>query len=412
VISHPLHRTRRILTRLSPFFLLTLAACFVASCRHVEPLDEGMKNPEPLPINSFQTLWSAKVETLHGPITRLFVRDTLLIGYTDDGNSYVVERATGKILHSETIQHGDQFLHPPVVLKDFIVYPTNTTLEVYDRAGALIRHKNLSYSIRSDAVGNRKFVYLGADFVGGGRLVKVDVTSEYLDHDWELMFPKAAVRAAPAVWGDIVFGAADNGDVTAVSYDKRAPLWTTPGGLFHTYGPVTADLAVDEAGLYVASNDTKLCALNRASGRVKWQYEANIWLTDAPVTTRDKDLVFQFVSNLGYVALDKGAGSFNRLPRWVAPDVIQILAVDEKYVYALRTDKAMIALDKKDGHAVFTSKRHDIATWATNPLDGAIYAITTANRFLAIGSVLKPGVVGEIAEGPVGPGNQGVALAR
>ena len=216
-------------------------------------------------------------------------------------------------------------------MKDFIVYPTNTTLEVYDREGALIRHKNLSYSIRSDAVGSKRFVYLGADFVGGGRLVKVDVTSEYLDHDWELMFPKSSVRAAPAVWGDIVFGAADNGDVTAVSYDKRASLWTTPNGFFHTYGQITADLAVDDTAVYIASTDTKLCALNRGSGRVKWQYESNIWLTDSPVTTRDKDLVFQFVSNLGYVALDKGAGSFNRLPRWTAPDVIQILAVDEKF---------------------------------------------------------------------------------
>lgn len=404
------HRFRPVVI-FAVIFSLALAGCFLSGCLKPEPLDEGVSSPTPLPINSFQTLWASKLETLHGQITRLFSRDTLLIGYTDDGTSYVLDRATGKVLYATTIQHGDQVLHPPVVLKDFIVYPTNTTLEVYDRAGALVRHKNLGYSIRSDAVGSKTFVYLGADYVGGGRLIKIDVTSEYLDHEWYLMFPQSAVRAAPAVWLDVVFVAAENGNVAAVAYDSRAPLWPLPRGIFHTYGPITADLAVDETALYVASTDSKLCALSRSNGKVKWQYESKTWLTDPPVTTKDKDLVFQHVPDLGYVALDKGAGAFNRLPRWTAPDVTQILAVDDKFVYALRDDKAMIALDKRDGHAVFTSKRHDIATYTTNTLDGTIYAVTTANRILAISAVLKSGVIGEVALNPPAPLQDGVALA-
>jgi len=280
------------------------------------------------------------------------------------------------------------------------------------RRGALVRHKRLGYSIRSDAVGAKTYIYLGADFVGGGRLCKIDVTNPYLDNAWELMFPKSAVKSAPAVFNDTIYAAATNGDVTAVAYDTRAALWPVPGGFFHTYDSVIADISADETGVYIASNDTKLCALTRGNGKVKWQYEAKTSLIDATVVTKDKDLVFQRVTGVGYVALDKGAGAYNRVPRWTAPDIIQILAVDEKFVYALRDDKVMIALDKRDGHAMFTSKRKDIVTYATNPNDGTIYVVTNANRVIAINAVLKPGVVGEIAWQPVTPDNQGIALAR
>ena len=74
---------------------------------------------------------------MHGPVTRLHATDTLIFGYTDDGTSYVLDRAAGTIQHAETVRHGNEALHPPVVLREFIVYPTNTSLEVYDRKGAV-----------------------------------------------------------------------------------------------------------------------------------------------------------------------------------------------------------------------------------------------------------------------------------
>jgi glucose dehydrogenase len=380
-----------------------------SGCAPKGPADEGVGNPRPLPANSFEIHWAEQLETAHGPITRLFARDAVIIGYTDDGTSYVLDRATGHILFNPTtIHNGEQMLHPPVVLKDFIVYPTNTTLEVYDRAGALVRSKPLRYSIRSSAVGNKTFVYFGADIEGGGRVVAVDVTSEYLDHRWELMFPHSAISASPAVWGDIVYAAAENGDVAAVDYESREPLWPTPMGVFHTFDPIVADLAIDESGVYVASTDTKLCALNRNNGKVKWQYMATHGLFDGPVVT--KELVLQNVPEVGYVAIDKIKGDYNRSPRWTAPDITQILSADEKNVYALRKDKKIVALDKMDGHVVFTSNRKDLTVYTTNTKDAAIFVVTTGNRVMAITPVLKPGVVGELAAAD--GGKQLVAVAK
>jgi outer membrane protein assembly factor BamB len=246
--------------------------------------------------------------------------------------------------------------------------------------------------------------------LNGGRLISVDVASEYLDHRWELMFPNSTVSSAPALFGDVVYCGAGSGIVTAVAYDTREPVWPIEGGIFRTYGEVVADLVVDETGLYVASTDGKLCALNRNNGKVKWQFISAHDLRDAPVVT--KDLVFQRVPTMGMVAIDKLAGKYNRVPKWNASDVVKILCEDDKNVYALREDNMIAALDKTTGKTLFVSHRHDLVTYTTNTKDATIFAVTTLNRVLAINPVLKPGVVGEMAWEPVNSDPQVLAAAR
>ncbi|HWE04759.1 MAG TPA: PQQ-binding-like beta-propeller repeat protein [Tepidisphaeraceae bacterium] len=389
-----------------------LAGSLLAGCSHNPFVDEGLGEAQPLPINSFQAHWAAQLETKHGLVTRLYIRDTLLFGYTEDGTSYVMDRATGTILHAETIHHGDETLHTPVVFRDYIVYPTNTTLEIYNKRGDLVRSKELSYSIRSNAVGSKNTLYLGADFVGAGRLVAVDVTSEYIDHRWTLAFPNAGVKSTPAILGDIVYAAATNGDVAAVAADSREPVWTLPNGVFHTAGPIVADLAADETGVYVASTDSTLSCLNRNNGKVKWQYFAAAPLRDGPVAT--KDLILIKVPGVGVVAIDKLAGQYNRVPRWTAPDIAKVLSEDEKYLYVLLEDETVFALNKQTGTRAFALRRKDLATYATNLKDSMIYVVTTGNRVIAINSVLKPGVVGSLVDGPApapGPGPSVAAAA-
>lgn len=408
MISQPIHL--RPASRLLAF-CLTCAALSTAGCAHNEFADEGVSPAQLLAINSFQNAWTAQLETQHGHITRLFVREDLLFALTDDGSSYVLNRANGNILHAETIKLGDQQLHPPVVMKDLIAYCTNASIEVYDRkSGDLIRTKRLGYSIRSDAVGNKGFVYFGADYQGGGRLVSVDLQSDLLDHSWTLMFPHALIQSTPAILGDVVYAAAQNGDIAAVNSQSREPIWPLPNGVFHTHGAIDADLGADSTGIYVASSDSTLTALNPNSGKVRWQYYAGYPLTEGPFVT--KDMVFQYVPSVGIAALDKGPGLYNRPPKWVAPDLSKVLSEDEKFVYALRNDGQVLALNKQDGSAAFSVKRRDLTAFATNPRDGVIYAVTSGNRILAITSVQKPGVVGEVASAAANDPGSALAFAR
>jgi outer membrane protein assembly factor BamB len=414
VTLHPLNPPRkfspvclhaRLLASPLLLSLTLLAGCAQPPIHHVH----AAPDPRELAIQSFRQQWAIDpdVSEAHGGITRLFARDNYVFAYTKDGTSFVLDRANGHLLHAETVRNGNQRLHPPVVLKEFIVYPTTTALEVYDKTGGLVRSKKLSYPIRTDAVGSRNYVYLGADFSGGGRVVAIDVTNEYLDQRWELEYYNTDVTASPALVGDIVYSAAGNGDVSAVTYDNREPVWPTL--TFHTYGPVVANLVADETGVYVASADTKLVALNRNNGVVKWQYFAGDQLRTEP--TVSKDLVFIQVPTKGMVVLDKVGGKYNRTPRWEAADVTQFLAEDDKYVYVHRNDNAIVALDKTNGQAAFASNRRDFALFAPNPRDGTIYAVTKDGQVMAIVPVLKSGQVGDVAFAPVGE-QQAVAAAH
>lgn len=372
--------------------------------------DRGEPNvpTQALPIQSFERDWGVATEQKYGKVDRLFLRDAYIFAYTVKGTVYIISRADGSILSVVDVPHGGEQLRSPVVLRDRIVFPTNITFETYDRTGNYIGPKPLSYSIRSNAVGSGAVVYVGADFRNGGRVVKADITRKYPDHVWELMFGRVSVSSAPALFGDTVYAAAEDGEVTAVDNDTRNPLWPISDGIFRMNGPVKADLVVDDSGLYIAGEDDMLVCLNRQTGKVKWQYPAGTPLDTSPSVT--KDLVLQYVSGTGLVAIDKRQGDYNRKPLWVASDVSEFLAEDEHYVYGRRADNAILAMDKKDGHAAFISRRRDFAAFAPNILNGIIYAVTQHGRVIAIKPVLTPGQVGEIVFAPVEPAS--VASAR
>jgi outer membrane protein assembly factor BamB len=172
-------------------------------------------------------------------------------------------------------------------------------------------------------------------------------------------------------------------------------------GVFKTYGPVVANLTVDDSGLYVASKDGTLTCLNRSTGRVKWQYIGGVPLEDSPRVT--KDMVFQHVPGTGLVALSKAEGGYNRSPRWVAPEITQFLAEDDTYVYGRREDNAILAMEKATGRAAFASKRRDFRAFAVDTVGGTIYAVTATDRILAIKPVLTSGQVGELVWVPIAP---------
>jgi outer membrane protein assembly factor BamB len=228
------------------------------------------------------------------------------------------------------------------------------------------------------------------------------------------MEPGSRVPAAPAVVKDAVFVAAENGSVASVAIESREPFWTLPQGVFGTYDGIVANLAADQTGLYVASTDTKLYALNRSNGKVKWEYFAQTPLRTGPVLTRDA--VYIHVPGTGLVALDKTEiptsqkPSFNRNPLWAIADATQFLSEDDHYAY-VRIANQIAAVDKKTGQREFTSKRNDLVAFGTNIKgDGVIFVATKGARIIAVKAVLQPGQVGELVLQPVP--EQGLAMAR
>lgn len=404
--------------------LILLCGLFLGLGCNPPPPPGFNENPQLLDNPSFSRQWGTNLA--HGdydPVTEIYLSDQYVFAYRRSGTSSVLDRATGRLLHIDNPKDGKLRLHPPVVLKDRIVYPTTTYLEVFDTDGRYIEHatkptdeidkpfsQSLEFPIRSDVVGLGKQVYFGADYSGSGRAIEVDMTRPYVPEIWTLMTPGSSISAAPAVLKDVVYIAADNGKVAAVATDTREPIWPLEQGVFGTYGRVDANLAADLTGVYVASTDTKLYCLQRAGGRVKWQYFAGTPLHTGAILT--KDMVYLVVPGTGLAAIDKNSTvQGTRTARWTAADATQFLSEDDKYVYVRTTQNQIAALDKATGQQRFVSRRPDLVAFGENTKgDGICYVSTQLGRIIAVRPVLHPGEIGEVVLAPVAP--TAVAVAR
>ena len=328
----------------------------------------------------------------------------MIVAYTKNQQAFVINRDSGRIRFTTDITDSPIRPHPPVLVKDKIIFPTISTLEIYRRDGRLERSYKTRYSLRTGAVGipNGTRVMFGIDFPGAGRMVCMDLgptNYEQVRQAWELMSDKgAAINAAPAVQQGIVYAGFEDGWVYAVNVENRQGIWSTSQGpQYRTFGPIYADLRADDFGVYVASTDTKFYCLNRDSGDTKWEYHARAALREPPEVTAST--VYLPVPGKGIVAIDKQTGPQNGQPRWAYADGKNFVSEDERFAYLQRKDNRVVAIDRGTGQPAFTTQRTDLITFAVNTKgDGLIYAGTKDGQVICIAPVLRPGTMGEIAQ--------------
>jgi outer membrane protein assembly factor BamB len=379
-----------------------LAASVIAGCQHRQGPPSDDSKIQTLPVQSFKRDWGANLELKNDSVSRVFLRDDLVIAYTKKNMAYVINRGSGVMRFTAQITDSAIPAFEPVVLKDRIVFPTDSTLELYKRDGRFERSYTPSSSLRTNAVGvpGGSRLFFGVDARSTGRLVAIEtLPGDYkpVNEKWELMDDHGApISSAPAVTGGIVYVAFDDGEVYAVNQENRQPIWaTSTGQTFKTYGAVKADLRADDSGIYIPSTDFKLYCLDKTQGRVKWEYYAGAPLRESPEVTATT--VYVPVPDRGIVAIDKVNGTQVRQARWAVKDAVKFLAEDEKYAYLSRADHVILAVDKATGEQKFTSKRTDFVAFATNTRDSTIYAATKDGQVMAIVPVLKAGNVGELA---------------
>lgn len=405
--AHPLTSTPNKYSRTRTALAVAL---FLAAAVLTAALTGGCKSPPPpqaksktLPVNSFRKDWSMSLNN-RDPVTALHVRGDQLYVYTRAGRSVTFRRDTGAIHTSYVVKNARVDFHPPVVLRDFVVYPTPTALQVYARDGRFLRTISFPFAIRTDAVGTGTNVYFGADYPnrGGGRMVRADVSRDLAPVRWDFRAVSGGFDAPPAlVEPDALYFAGLDGKVYALDASSREPIWGIPGYTFNTGGPIRAGITADANNVYAASTDSILYVINRNSGQRRWQYFAGVPLEDAPVVTADR--VYQRVRGRGMVVLSKepvAAGDtkrgHDRTPMWTADRAKQFLAQDERHAYLLHEDNSIVAHDKTTGEERFRTRRKNLTRFATNTVDTNIYAATSDGRVIGIKPVLQPGVVGEM----------------
>ena len=384
---------------------LMMMTAAIAGCTPVAKYEPGKIGD--LPANSFNRTWLADLSEGQGQMKSIDVRPKAIYVYGTGKHVTSLKRESGEVNFVSVIPSpGDRIL-PPVELSDKIVFPTATSLELFDYKGNPLRSVPLQAPLRSGAVGAGNYIYFGADGPNGGLIESVDLTREYATARWELLTPGTSVTATPVLYSSILYVGTEAGEVYAVS-EARNPVWSIDGNMFHCTGAIVADLKADDAGLYVASQGGILYCINRTTGKLKWQYFGGSPLAAAPVPT--VDTVYQSVPNLGLAAVDKNDGGFNRMPRWVFPKATQFLAQDDKYAYILEevpgkkiTTRTIVAVDKKTGEREFQSKTTNFNVFGTNIKDNTIYVGYHTGVLLAIKPVLKAGTIGELVLQPVNP---------
>jgi hypothetical protein len=400
------------------FATLLLPAAVLAGCNQEQKQPQA--GPvEALPPQSFRRDWAASLNLKNDHIERVFAREDMVIAYTKNQMAFVINRGSGLIRFIAKMTDSPVRPHAPVVLKERIVFPTSSTLELYRRDGRFERSFTMENSIRTHASGepNGSRLFVGVDHPGSGRLVCIETApSAYhpVRQVWDLMADRGSpISAGPAVVQGICYAAFEDGKVYAVNAESRSSIWaTSTGPQYRTFGPIEADLRADDFGVYVASTDTKLYCLNRNDGKEKWIYHARATLRQPPDVTAST--VYLPVTGQGVVAIDKQTGPKNGQPRWTYNDAVKMLAEDEKFTYLQRKDNTIAAVDKNTGQPAFQNQRKDLVAFATNTKgDGLIYAATKDGQVLAIAPVLKPGFMGELAQSswtPVADSTETLAL--
>jgi outer membrane protein assembly factor BamB len=346
----------------------------------------------PIPPNSFVQHWHAPLNLSNDSITELHLRDSHVYAYTRNDVAYQLSRAGGDLHWVAPVKASGGVLRPPVEIKDRIVFPTATTMEIYKDNGRFERRFPLEYSTRGPATGLDNFVFVGLDYPKGGRIAAIDVARPYANIRWELL-TRGGVSSQPAIFQNIIYIGGEDGRVYAVTPDRR-PHWPLEHGVFVTDGRIVADVQVDETGVYVASTDSKLYCLDRGNGQRLWQYFGGKPITSSPHVTAST--VYVNVPDRGLVALDKGKEPFNRTPRWVSKDARKFLSEDSKHTYLATRDGKIQAVDRATGKILFVSKGRGFDLFVSNPKDDTIFAARKDGSVYAIKPVLGPGVVGEM----------------
>jgi outer membrane protein assembly factor BamB len=351
----------------------------------------------------------ADLRLKNATITRIDVREKMLYVVSSNKQVTALNRGPGSIKFVAQVAQAGERLLAPVELTDKVVFPTATSLELYDYNGVHQRSVNLEVPIRSGAAGAGSMIYFGADDPAGGRLEAFDLTRNFANRRWELLTPGGSISSTPVLYLGVLFVGTESGAVYAVN-EERKPVWATEGSVFQTAGPIVADLKADENGLYVASKGSILYCINRTNGKLQWQYFSGGPLYTAPIPT--SDTIYIYSEGVGIAAVSKDIkGAYDRSAKWVYKAGRQFLAQDEKYAYLMETRRdekdedlthhVIVAVDKETGKKAFESQHMDFSVFGTNPRDNTIYAAYPTGQLFAIKPVLKPGQIGELVAAPV-----------
>jgi len=287
---------------------------------------------------------------------------------TQDGFVYAVDAATGALRWLNRVTRGGYRILRPCHAGERVIFITPAELTQFGRYdGGPIRQFLFRFPAGSPPVSDGTFFYVGG--------INRRVYAFPLDWEFEAWKAGAAgqVLGQPALFGGHLFFASEGGDIYSCVAGNKQREWAV-----QVRGSVTADLVVDDNGVYVACRDRSLYLFDSATGGRRWRARLSSPLYEPPFAT--PDVAYQFSADDGLVAIHTGAVPSEARIRWRLPEGRMALAVDPRFVYVLSRDQKLLVVRSADGKVQHSVAATGFALGMPSPGGSGIFLASTDGR--------------------------------
>jgi outer membrane protein assembly factor BamB len=293
-----------------------------------------------------------------------YLVDNQIYAATKDGYVYAVDAQTGAIRWVKQVTTAGYEIRRPCHVGNLVLFVFPPSLVMYDRySGQPIKKIETRFPTGSAPISD------GTRFYVGG--IDQKLYSFVPAYDFEVWKARAdgQILSRPALNNEYLFFADGVGSLFACKAENKEFVWKT-----RRLGAVTADLAVDENGVYVASQDYSLYLLDPKYGGLRWRMRFSGPLTEPPVLT--PKVAYQFCYQDGLVAVNAETVGVKERVRWTLPAGRSLLTIDGNNAYVLSRDLRILEVDVETGQI-----SHEV------PADGfEFFMPTTKTVALLLGS--------------------------
>lgn len=302
------------------------------------------------------------------------VEDHLYVA-TQDAWVFCVHADTGVLRWVQQVNTAGYPVWRPAHAGDRVAFTSPAGVRQYDRVfGDPVREIKFRFPAGAPGISDGTHLYVGGT---DRRMYCFDVNWEY--EIWKVG-TNGTIGGAGVLFGTnrgaIAFPSEDGGIYACRTSDKTQ-LWQK-----RATGPVTADLAVDDNGIYVACRDQSLYLLEPSRGDARWRARFSGPLTEAPVLA--KETAYQYCTDDGLCAVETAPNIEGERIRWKLPHGRQLLTADKQTAYVLSRDGEILVVKADDGTITHTIPAHDFTIGMPRPADLTIHLASTDGRLICL----------------------------
>lgn len=291
-----------------------------------------------------------------------YLVDDALYVCTNDGYVFAIHAPTGAVRWLRQVTDHGYRLKRPCHNGDTVIFATPVDVRIYDRrTGEGVFRAELRFPCSTRPVCNSGRLYLG-----GFNERFYAFEQDQLYNEWKAMSDRPVVDLT--LHDDVLYVVTQTGRLYAADPLTKVAKWQE---FPQTRGFVSAPLAVDPTGVYVAARDRSLWCFNRVSGELEWETRLSAPLYDAPVLMAGR--AYQFSPVDGLVSIDVRGQTQEQRVLWNLTEGYQLASADDEHLYVLSRYSQLLVVDPTDGQVRHRIPAPGFTIATTNVEQPAIY---------------------------------------